>query len=307
MAVKGRVAFWAACALAAAATLAVFLRLPPVARLRLEDPKTTSYIERYVRRSLARGRKPIVMMRWKPLHEISPHLRHAVIVAEDDQFYRHGGVDWEALRQAVRYDLEKGRWVRGGSTITQQVARNLYLSPARTPMRKLKELLLAWRLERELSKYRILELYLNIAEWGPGIYGAQAASQIYFGKDASALDPEEAVALAAALPSPWRLNPSREPGPRLEKRREILLERMRRAGYLPAGVRDAEVELAEAPEPSGRSARPPAAAAPKPARGAGPAGDCGSPPAPAAPDALKPAEAPDGCGPGARARGPFGR
>lgn len=217
--------------------------LPDVSTLLLENPKTTAYVQLYVRRTLSRGKKPIVMMKWTPLHEISPHLKNAVIIAEDDQFYKHQGVDWEALRAAMEYNRKLGRFARGGSTITQQVARNLYLSPARNPARKLKEMLLAMKLERVLTKYRILEIYLNIAEWGVGIYGVQAASQIYFGKNASELSVEEAVALAAALPSPWRLNPSRESGPNLSKRKETLVERMRRAGYLPEEVQETEIDV----------------------------------------------------------------
>ena len=185
------------------------------------------------------------MMRWVPISEISLHLRHAVVTSEDDMFYRHRGVDWEALQEAINYNIKRGRLARGASTITQQVARNLFLSPARNPMRKVKEILIARKLEKTLTKDRILELYLNIAEWGVGIYGVQAASQIYFGKNASELTLDEAVALAAALPSPWRLNPLKEPGPKLVRRREVLIERMRRAGYLPEGVSDREVEVPE--------------------------------------------------------------
>lgn len=230
-----------------AAVLAVIILywawVPDVSHLKTGDPKTTAYIEQFVRRSRRLGKRPLVMMRWRSLETFSPHLRHAVIIAEDDMFYHHGGVDWDAVRQALRYDWEKGKVLRGGSTITQQLARNLYLSPARTPWRKLRETLIAWELERKLSKDRILELYLNIAEWGVGIYGAQAASEIYFGKPASDLTPEEAVSLASALPSPWRLNPLRGEGPRLARRKEVLLERMRRAGYLPSEIRDEDVEV----------------------------------------------------------------
>ncbi|MBI4386476.1 MAG: monofunctional biosynthetic peptidoglycan transglycosylase [Elusimicrobia bacterium] len=258
-----------------AAVLAVVILywvwVPDVSHLKSENLKTTAYIEQFVRRSRRLGKRPLVMMRWRPLEAFSPHLRHAVIIAEDDMFYRHGGVDWDAVRQALRYDWERGKVLRGGSTITQQLARNLYLSPARTPGRKLRETLIAWELERKLSKDRILELYLNIAEWGVGIYGAQAASEIYFGKSASDLTPEEAVSLASALPSPWRLNPLSGAGPRLDRRKEVLLGRMRRAGYLPPEIGEEEVELSaeiDIPSSTGGKKTPPLPAAPLPDEGA---------------------------------------
>lgn len=218
--------------------------IPDVRPLALQNPKTTEYIQLYVRKQLKKGKKPVVMMQWTPLRQISPHLRHAVVIAEDDMFYRHHGVDWESFRKAVDYNLKKGRFARGASTITQQVARNLYLSPSKNPLRKVKEMLIAWRLERALTKDRILELYLNIAEWGVGVYGAQAASQIYFGKSASMLEVDEAVALAAALPSPWRLNPPKQ-GPKMAKRKGVLIARMRRAGYLPPEIEETDIEVPE--------------------------------------------------------------
>lgn len=217
--------------------------LPDVRFLALENPKTTAYIQLFVRSQTAKGKKPVVMMQWTRLDQISPHLRHAVVIAEDDMFYRHGGVDWESVQKALDYDLKKRKLARGASTITQQLARNLFLSPSRNPLRKVKEVLIAYKLERALTKDRILELYLNIAEWGVGVYGAQAASRVYFGKDASMLTLEEAVALAAALPSPWRLNPPKQTGPKMARRKEILISRMRRAGYLPPEVLDSDIDL----------------------------------------------------------------
>jgi monofunctional biosynthetic peptidoglycan transglycosylase len=169
---------------------------------------------------------------WTGWDGISDNLKHAVLVAEDDTFYRHKGVEWESTWRAVKTDLKTRRLARGGSTITQQVARNLYLSPSKNPLRKIKEMLIAGRLERTLGKRRIFEIYLNIAEWGKGVYGAQAASQAYFGKNASDLSPEEAAALAAALPSPRRYNPAG--GTRfMNKRKNQIVSRMRASGYLP--------------------------------------------------------------------------
>lgn len=226
---------WAvvAMSLVASATLFYLAWLPDVAALASVNPMTTKYVQIFVRRNLRQGQRPAVAMRWVPLEDISPHLIHAVLIAEDDAFYRHAGVDWRALKRAARYNWRQGRLVRGGSTITQQVARNLFLSPSRHPKRKLKEILYARHLERSLTKARILEIYLNIVEWGEGIFGAEAASRAYYGKPARDLSPEEAVALAAALPSPYRWNPAAEPDERTVKIRQLYLERMRRAGYLP--------------------------------------------------------------------------
>ena len=228
--------------LASCGVAAYLMWLPDVRGLALHNPKSTAYIELFVRKQIKKHKKPLVMMQWAPLSRISPHLRHAVVISEDDMFYRHNGVDWDAMSQAIDYDMKKGKLARGGSTITQQVARNLYLSPSRNPLRKAKEILIAWKLEQALTKNRILEIYLNIAEWGAGIYGAEAASRIYFGKDASMLTVEESVALAAALPSPWRLNPPKQ-GPKMAKRKEVLIARMRKAGYLPEEVQEDDIEV----------------------------------------------------------------
>jgi monofunctional biosynthetic peptidoglycan transglycosylase len=162
---------------------------------------------------------------WVSYARISPHLRRAVVVAEDGAFWEHDGVDVRELRKAIEDGLERGERPRGASTITQQLAKNLYLSPARTPARKLKELLIARRLEAELSKRRILELYLNVIEWGEGIYGAEAAARAYFGKPASALSADEAALLAGALINP-RVHSPAKPTARLKRRQRIILGRM---------------------------------------------------------------------------------
>ena len=154
-----------------------------------------------------------------------------MLIAEDDKFYRHRGVDWESFEGALRYNWRKRKLARGASTVTQQVARNLFLSPSRSPMRKLKETLIARYLERSLGKDRILEIYLNIVEWGEGIFGAEAASEAYFGKHASDLSVEEAVELAAALPSPYERHPGKPPSGQIQRLREHYLERMRQAGF----------------------------------------------------------------------------
>ena len=211
------------------------LWLPDVRPLKKRNPTTTAYIE--LRESQARrlGRKFERRMIWTDWNDISDNLKHAVLIAEDDTFYRHHGVDWQAVRAAVEKDWKARRLVYGGSTITQQVARNLYLSPSKNPLRKLKELLIARRLEKVLGKRRIFELYLNIAEWGKGIYGAEAASQAYFGKHASELSAEEAVALAVVLPNPRRWKPvgtSRY----VARNSARVMARLRASGFLPEEV-----------------------------------------------------------------------
>ncbi|MBI3490618.1 MAG: monofunctional biosynthetic peptidoglycan transglycosylase [Acidobacteria bacterium] len=160
---------------------------------------------------------------------ISPDLRRAVLIAEDDAFWRHEVVDLDQLQQSLELDWARGRLVRGGSTITQQLAKNLYLSPSKNPLRKLRELIIARRLEAELTKTRILELYLNVIEWGDGIYGAEAAARAYFGKPASDLDPGDAALLAGAIANPRLLNPAK-PTSRLRRRQQLILKRMLSSG-----------------------------------------------------------------------------
>lgn len=219
---------------------AYVLWLPDVSELKSKDPAETSFMRIKEKQALAQGKKLGRTMIWTGWDGISEHLKHAVLVAEDDGFYRHKGVDWESTRRALETDWRKRRFARGGSTITQQLARNLYLSPSKNPLRKIKELLIARRLEKALGKRRIFELYLNVAEWGKGIYGAEAASRAYFGKSAAGLTPEEAAALAAALPSPRRYSPVK--GTKfMEKRKSSIVARMRASGYLPEEADEAEM------------------------------------------------------------------
>jgi len=144
---------------------------------------------------------------WVPLSRISPYLIKAVLIAEDDKFWRHEGFDYEAIQRAIEKDLKAKKFKSGGSTITQQLARNLFLSPEKSLIRKISEAVITWRMEKVLSKRRILELYLNVAEWGEGIFGVDAASRHYYGKSSSELTPEEAARLAAILPNPRRYSP----------------------------------------------------------------------------------------------------
>lgn len=170
-------------------------------------PKS-AFMERYEEQRREDPKLP--QLRWSsvPLSAISQHMRRAVVVAEDSRFYEHSGIDLEALQEVWGYNLEHGRAAFGGSTLSQQLAKNLFLSPSRNPLRKWHELWLTLIMEQKLSKRRILELYLNVAEFGPGIYGVEAASRRYWEIPASALSINQAIELAATLPSPKENNPA---------------------------------------------------------------------------------------------------
>ena len=232
-----------------AATFLWLLLLPWPLNLRWRDPVTTSFMEYRIREAREAGQELAITHYWVPLEDISMNLHRAVLAAEDDRFYQHEGIDWRALAEEVDYQgdttfswwsgddrraLRKGivfAWghrddVKGRSTITQQLAKNLYFTPRRSMTRKVSEALVARRLETFLTKNRILELYLNTAEWGPGIFGAEAAARIYFGKGASELTLGQAATLAATLPHPLSSNPSLRPA-QMQWRRERILNRLR--------------------------------------------------------------------------------
>lgn len=169
-------------------------------------PKS-KFIERYEAKQADDDALP--PLRWKPVSssQISKTLRRTVIVAEDSRFYTHEGIDTEAVREAIEYNWEHKKMRFGASTLSQQTARNMFLSGSRNPLRKLNEIILTYAMEDHLSKRRILELYLNVAEFGQGIYGAEAAARHYYGIPASALSQQQAIELAATLPSPVKNNP----------------------------------------------------------------------------------------------------
>ena len=183
------------------------LLIPDVSKWKKENPKKTAFMEYRESQWKEKGRKINIHQIWVPLSNISPYLIKAVLIAEDDKFWRHEGFDYEAIRKAIERDLKAKRLKFGGSTLSQQLARNLYLSPEKSLLRKMSEALVTWRMEKVLSKRRILELYLNVVEWGEGIFGIEAASRHYYGKPSSQLTPFEATRLAAILPSPKRYNP----------------------------------------------------------------------------------------------------
>ena len=180
---------------------------PDVKALATRPPATTAFIERYNERERAAGRAGKVAMRWTPYAAISPDLKRAVLVAEDINFFSHHGFDWGEIRIAVEDALHDSEAPRGASTITQQLVKNLWLSPSRNPLRKIKETILTQQVERALGKRRILELYLNVVEFGPGVYGVSPAAQRYFGRAPADLGEEESAMLAASLPRPRSWHP----------------------------------------------------------------------------------------------------
>ena len=175
---------------------------PRVGALAARPPRTTAFIDRYRAEQRAAGRDDRVQWAWAPYAAISSNVKRAVVVAEDIRFFAHGGVDLDEVEDALERAVERKEMPRGASTITQQLAKNLWLTPSRSPLRKGREAILAWQLERTLTKRRILELYLNVAEFGPGCYGVEAAARRYFGKSAADVTPLEAAQLAASLPNP---------------------------------------------------------------------------------------------------------
>lgn len=179
-----------------------YLVYPDVSVLKKVNPKKTSFMEYRENQWKDKGKKLQIQKKWVSLSKISPYLVKAIIIAEDDKFWSHRGFDMDAIQSALEKNIEKGQFKFGGSTISQQLVKNLYLTPEKNPVRKLKEAIITWRLEQTISKRRILELYLNVVEWGNGIFGAEVASQRYFGKSAAQLTAEEAARLAAVLPNP---------------------------------------------------------------------------------------------------------
>ena len=210
----------------------LILALPDVSHLRRARPIPTSLMRQRESEARAAGRRPTPPRQsWVPLRSISPVLIQAVLTGEDANFFGHEGFDLREIRESVEKNLERGRFVRGASTITQQLAKNLFLSTEKTLTRKLKEVILTHRLERDLSKSRILELYLNVIEWGEDVYGVEAAAQTYFGKSSSDLDVGEATLLAALIPNPRRLNDENR-NKSLKVRQERILNWMLRTGKI---------------------------------------------------------------------------
>ncbi|HEY6329851.1 MAG TPA: monofunctional biosynthetic peptidoglycan transglycosylase [Blastocatellia bacterium] len=203
-----------------------------IARMRYSNPSTTALIDQRTSEAMAAGEQPKRDQIWVPYSKISPNLIRAVLAGEDSRFFDHSGFDWDEMQKALEEDWQKMKFERGASTISQQLAKNLFLSTSKNPLRKLQEALLTWEMERLLGKRRILELYLNEIEWGDGIYGAEAASRHYFDTPASALTPDQAAFLSAIIP-----NPRVTYNPALHKRRvdhrRLLVEKLMRHVVIP--------------------------------------------------------------------------
>ena len=204
---------------------------PDIERLKTERPATTAFMEQRKKQLRREGKSDELKWTWVAYGRISPSLRRAVLVAEDDSFYEHEGVDVKAMREAFERNWKRRKLAAGGSTITQQLVKNLYLSPSRNPVRKLREYFIARSLEKHLTKKRILEIYLNVVELGERVYGAEAGARHYFGKPAGSLSASEAALLAGCLPNPRIMNPGK-PNKRLRFRQRMILSRMKRWGYV---------------------------------------------------------------------------
>ena len=227
---------------------AIYLTLPDVRPLATEPPATTAFIELRRRQANDKGLSGKPDQHWVAYDRMSQHLKRAVLTAEDSAFFEHDGIDYDELRHAIA-EWKTGDFSRGASTITQQLAKNLYLSPSRNPLRKLRELMITRLLEGALTKKRILEIYLNVVEWGDGVYGAEAASRAYFRVPAAALSPPQAALLAGSLINPRRYSPAHPPR-RLLRRQRIILARMNRGGGAIAAPRpEAAVPAAQPDEP----------------------------------------------------------
>jgi monofunctional glycosyltransferase len=219
---------------------------PRVSELRTKNPETTSMIETRLKEAREEGREPKRVQQWVPLSRISPNLQRAVLAGEDSNFVAHNGFDYEAIQRAwdegskisekeakQEGDDDPSDWIpdlskfkRGGSTVSQQLAKNLYLSSERTAARKVKEAAITYFMERSLSKCRILEIYLNVIEWGDGVYGAEAAAQVYFRKPAASLTPQEAAFLSAMIPSPLNVFNPQKNLRRVQRRQRVILRGM---------------------------------------------------------------------------------
>ncbi|HLF20214.1 MAG TPA: monofunctional biosynthetic peptidoglycan transglycosylase [Bacteroidota bacterium] len=213
--------------------VAAILPLPfdKIDDLRFSNPASTAFMKEHEAVARKKGRPFRKSQTWIPLKRIPKYVIDAIVVAEDGTFWSHSGFDWFEFRVSLGRNLKEGRMARGASTITQQIAKNLFLSPSKNPFRKLREWILTWYIERTVSKSRILEIYLNVIEWGNGIYGIEAASTHYFGKPAQDLSQNDATRLAAIIPNPRR-HGANEQSQYVTRRSSIILQRMRARGMV---------------------------------------------------------------------------
>ena len=216
---------WLAAAVAAiflAVQLSFFVR---VWWWRDHNPSTTAFMDASLERLRQKRPEAKLKHQWVPYDRISAHLKRAVVVAEDAKFADHEGFDWEAIEKALENNKAKGKVVAGGSTISQQLAKNLFLSGSRTPWRKGQEAIITVMIEQAMDKRRILEVYLNVIEWGDGVFGAEAAARHYFGTSAAGLGPEASARLAAMVPNP-RFYDRNRATPWLQRKTRMILARM---------------------------------------------------------------------------------
>lgn len=251
--------------------IARYFIYPDVGRLSEENPSETTFMkyrEAQWEKEGLEGKK--ISHKWVSLDRVSPNLVKAVLIAEDNKFWQHKGFDYEAIEQAIEKNIEAKEFRSGASTISQQLAKNLFLSPSKNPVRKIKEAILTWRIEKTLTKRRILELYVNVVEWGDGIFGIEQAARHYYGVSAAGLSAQQASRLAAVLPNPLKYSPvgsSRYVRVRathiyaIMKRRGIVLPDYKEVMTLPApdttgvdsvvvGVPDYLIEQAGSPDSS---------------------------------------------------------
>ena len=191
-------------------SFSIYLSLPNITYLKNKNPKITALMQLRKEQTEAQGKKYNIRQNWVSFQTIPDLLKKAVRISEDASFYEHEGIDYEELKESIKKNFEEGTLVRGGSTITQQLAKNLFLSPEKSFLRKIKEYFIAKRLEDELSKDRIFNLYLNVIELGPGIFGVEAASQHHFNKSVQNLNLEEIISLTAIIPRPLTVSPKKD-------------------------------------------------------------------------------------------------
>ncbi len=203
---------------------------PDIAALKETRPVPTAFMQYRQEEWADKNRDMHITHKWVSMKKISPNIIKAVLIGEDDGFYHHDGFDVKGMENAIERSIKKGT-LAGGSTISQQLSKNLYLSPSKNPVRKIKEAIITWRIEKTLSKRRILEIYLNVAEWGDGIFGIEAAARHYYHKSAKNLTAQEASRLAAVLPNPIRYNPTGNQK-YVKNRSRIILKIMKRRGII---------------------------------------------------------------------------
>lgn len=253
------------CLLGMIGSIVFYFVYPDIGKLAKVNPKKSAFMEYREAEWAEQGKKIKITQYWVPLGAISPTLVKAVLIGEDDKFYHHEGFDFDAIQKAIERDIKEKKFKFGGSTISQQLAKNLFLSPSKNPVRKVKEAILAWRLENTLSKKRILELYLNVAEWGEGIFGIEAAARHYYGKSAASLSPYEAARLASVLPNPRRYNPLGQSS-YVENRSHIIYNIMQRRGIAPPDLDEIAEDKTESPaddQPTPEIKAPPIQAPPQ--------------------------------------------